>query len=419
MTGAGQKVGGETNGTGVEAGSLDWMMTNLGAVLRRLEKLDKIQDNQKQLLERVASCEERFAKIQCVLGYDAPEQDVAQGILMGLGNPLLDVIVPVEAPVLRKFGLKANDAIIAAAKHKPLFELIQTPQFKPVYLAGGATQNSIRVAQWLLKLPQAVTFFGCVGSDKDGNKLEEVAEEGGVKVVYQRHQKETTGTCAALLTGHDRSLVTSLGAAIKFSHEFLSDPKNWKVVEKAEVIYVGGFVFDVSVKSIEMLSRHAAEKGKTLVMNLSAPFLIKYFADKKINILQYIDVLFGNQDEARELAKALKLGSQDVKVIARKIMDLPKANGNRKRSVVFTGGREATIVGWEGGEPFENNFDPVAKEKIVDTNACGDAFVGGFLAQLVRKKDVAVCLKCANYAASVIIQHNGCSFPDQPTFRLH
>jgi sugar/nucleoside kinase (ribokinase family) len=44
---------------------------------------------------------------------------------------------------------------------------------------GGATQNSIRVAQWLLKLPQAVTFFGCVGSDKDGNKLEEVAEEGG------------------------------------------------------------------------------------------------------------------------------------------------------------------------------------------------------------------------------------------------
>jgi hypothetical protein len=31
---------------------------------------------------------------------------------------------------------QANDAIIAAAKHKPLFELIQTPQFKPVYLAG-------------------------------------------------------------------------------------------------------------------------------------------------------------------------------------------------------------------------------------------------------------------------------------------
>lgn len=241
----------------------------------------------------------------------------------------------------------------------------------------------------------------------------------GVRVMYQRHPTERTGSCAALITGHERSLVTNLGAALKFTHKFLAKEENWKIVEMAEVIYIGGFVFDVSIQSIEMLCKLAAEQDKVLVMNLSAPFLIKYFVDKKLNILQYVDVLFGNQDEAAALAKALKLGTTTAISTARKVMALPKLNEKRKRSVVFTGGRDPNVVGWEGGEPFEDVFEPVPKEKIKDTNACGDAFVGGFLSQLVRKKDVQTCLKCANYAASVIIQYDGCSFPEVPTFRVN
>ena len=68
--------------------------------------------------------------------------------------------------------------------------------------------------------------------------------------MYQRHPSERTGSCAALITGHDRSLVTNLGAALKFSHKFLQKPENWEIVEKADVIYIGGFVFDVSVEYV-------------------------------------------------------------------------------------------------------------------------------------------------------------------------
>jgi adenosine kinase len=31
------------------------------------------------------------------------------------------------------------------------------------YIAGGATQNSVRVAQWILGLKNATAYFGCVG----------------------------------------------------------------------------------------------------------------------------------------------------------------------------------------------------------------------------------------------------------------
>ena len=70
----------------------------------------------------------------------------------------------------------------------------------------------------------------------------------GVRVMYQRHPTERTGSCAALITGHERSLVTNLGAALKFTHKFLAKEENWKIVEMAEVIYIGGFVFDVSIQ---------------------------------------------------------------------------------------------------------------------------------------------------------------------------
>ena len=50
------------------------------------------------------------------------------------------------------------------------------------YVAGGATQNSIRAAQWLLQVPGATSYFGCVGSDDYAEKLRKAAPDGGVNV---------------------------------------------------------------------------------------------------------------------------------------------------------------------------------------------------------------------------------------------
>ena len=50
------------------------------------------------------------------------------------------------------------------------------------YVAGGATQNSIRAAQWLLQVPGATSFFGSVGDDAHAQKLRDAASSGGVNV---------------------------------------------------------------------------------------------------------------------------------------------------------------------------------------------------------------------------------------------
>lgn len=71
-------------------------------------------------------------------------------VLMGMGNPLLDISSDVSQEMLDKYGVELNNAILAEEKHLPIYDdLVQN--FDPQFIAGGATQNSIRVAQWMLK----------------------------------------------------------------------------------------------------------------------------------------------------------------------------------------------------------------------------------------------------------------------------
>lgn len=51
-----------------------------------------------------------------------------------------------------------------------------------LYVPGGATQNSIRVAQWLLKTPGSTSYFGSVGKDDFGDKMAAYARKDGVDV---------------------------------------------------------------------------------------------------------------------------------------------------------------------------------------------------------------------------------------------
>jgi len=54
---------------------------------------------------------------------------------------------------------------------------------------------------------------------------------------------------------------------------------------------------------------------------------------------------------------------------------------------------------------------PVDSNEIVDTNGCGDAWVGGFLSQYALGRPLDECARAGNWASSVIIKHIGCTYP--------
>ena len=341
-------------------------------------------------------------------------EEVPEGVLVGFGNPLLDITVVTNEAFLQKYKLDANNAILADESHTPLFEEVR--HMNPDYMAGGATLNTIRVAQWLLQRPKATTFFGCIGCDHNADILKEKSRSVGVHGSFQIYEKKPTGMCAAIITGENRSLVSELGAALNFTHHFLEHHVNQALIKKARVFYVCGFPFAVSPKSVKLIAEHACAENKTLVMNLSAPYLCHFFTDPDINIMPYIDVLFGNETEAATYCKLAGINTTDIQEMALAVCKLPKKNPNRSRIVIFTQGKEPTVVA-HNGQVALHPIEPIDKSLIKDTNGCGDSFVAGFLAQLVHGKPLEECLRCGRYAAKVIIQYFGCTYPDKPDFK--
>lgn len=338
---------------------------------------------------------------------------VQEGVLLGMGNPLLDISAKVKPEMLEKYKLKANDAILT--EDEAIFEEM-VGSYQVEYIAGGATQNSIRIAQWIIGKPKATTYFGCVGDDSSKQKLVEKTEEAGVNARYQISDKFPTGRCAVLITGVERSLVTKLDAANHFTVSHLDVEENWKLVEKAQVVYSAGFFLTVSVDSMLKVAKHCAAKGKTYCLNLSAPFLSQFFKDQMMSVLPFTDIVFGNETEAAAYAETQNLGTTDVKEIAKRIAMLPKENGSKSRLVVITQGSDPVVVVSEG-VVSEYPVQALKEEEIVDTNGAGDAFVGGFLAQYVQNKPMANCINCGVWAAVEIIKRSGCTLPETMDFQ--
>ncbi|XP_073452867.1 adenosine kinase isoform X6 [Aquarana catesbeiana] len=285
---------------------------------------------------------------------------LSENLLFGMGNPLLDICAVVDKDFLDKYGLKANDQILAEDKHKELFEEL-VKRFNVDYHAGGSTQNSVKVAQWMIQKPYKVaTFFGCIGTDKFAEILKTKAEEAHVDARYYEQSEQPTGTCAACITGDNRSLVANLAAANCYDKaKHLDLKENWQLVEKAKVYYIA---------------------------------------------------------EAATFAREQGFETEDIKEIARKAQALPKVNTKRPRVIVFTQGHEDTIMATVD-KVVAFPVIEIDQSKIVDTNGAGDAFVGGFLSQLVSDKPLEECIRAGHYSANVVIRRAGCTFPEKPDFK--
>jgi adenosine kinase len=342
---------------------------------------------------------------------------VKEGILFAIGNPLLDISAEVTAEFLKKYGLEPNNAILAEDKHKGMYDDMVT-NFKVEYVPGGATLNTVRTAQWIMGIPRSVSFVGCIGKDKYGQILEDMANRAGVATHFQYNETENTGTCAVLLTGMNRSLCAYLGAANHLSVDHLRKPEVQALMEKAQFYYMSGFPLTVTPEGMLEVAKFACERNRLFCMNLSAPFLCTVFKEQMMKVLPYVDILFGNESEAEAFSNEHGWNTKDMKVIAEKLAQLPKQNGARARVVVLTHGALPTVV-YRNGEVKEYDIVHIKQEDIVDTNGAGDAFVGGFMAELVQGACIDTCIRCANYAANFIIQRSGCTLPERNTYSEH
>jgi adenosine kinase len=228
--------------------------------------------------------------------------------LFCIGNPLLDVSAEVDQAFLDKYDVKLNNAILAEEKHVPVFEDL-VANHKVQFIAGGATQNTARVAQWQVNVPGAVTYTGCIGKDKFGKNLKDAAMSDGLNTPYYEIETAPTGTCAVLIVGTERSLIANLAAAEQYKIEWTKTPAIQAAIADAGYFYIAGFVLTHSADSILHVAQHASDNNKVFCMNTSAPFLFQvppFFAAFK-QAWEHIDILFGNESEAAAMVPSFPM----------------------------------------------------------------------------------------------------------------
>jgi len=329
--------------------------------------------------------------------------------VFGIGNPLLDISATVDKQFLEKYGLKESDAILCEEKHQPIYkDMVDTHEVH--YTAGGAGQNSIRLCQWMLNRPNSTTYVGCVGDDEYGRTLKEEVTKDGVDANYYVQTEKPTGTCAVCITNKERSMVANLSAANEYKKTHFDSEEIQKKVEQAKVFYLSGFFLTVSPETMIAIGEHAVKEGKTVVMNISAPFLVDFFHDQMMSVMKYADIIVANELEAAAFGKKMNFG-EDLKEVAKKTAHTEYV-GKKDRVVVFTRGKDSSyIYSKTSDDVTEHNVKPIDQEKIVDVNGAGDSFVGGFLSGLAQGQEPREAVRYGQYSAWVIIQTGGVVLP--------
>lgn len=267
-------------------------------------------------------------------------------------------------------------------------------------------------------MPAKVLFTGCIGKDEFGDMMSKKANEDGVLTHYSICESVPTGTCAVCLTdqGKNRSLCAFLGASQKFTEQHLRD--HWsQLVENTDIVYLSGFLLAVSPASYHLLGEHVAKSSnskKRFCLNLSAPYISAVFGAELEKVIKYVDILFGNDDEALAFAEYMKWDTKDVEEIATKICQSEKLRPEVNRIVVLTQGDRPIILAQSDGDSVsiaQYPCKPIPDSEMVDTNGAGDSFAGGFLSQFMQGIGLDFCIEMGSYAAREIIKVSGINLP--------
>lgn len=138
---------------------------------------------------------------------------------------------------------------------------------------------------------------------KSANEAESVISH------YQVHAPPNrTGACAVIISAHDRSLCTTLRAAEMFSSSHLSSPDIANLLAGAKYFYIEGYFLTHGIESALEVAKAASSRGRTVVLNLSAPFIPQFFKLQLEELVPHVDILIGNESEAGAYAKAAGMG---------------------------------------------------------------------------------------------------------------
>ncbi|MEM3134035.1 MAG: carbohydrate kinase family protein [Candidatus Caldarchaeum sp.] len=233
---------------------------------------------------------------------------------------------------------------------------------------GGSAAN---VAHTLSLLGTSAVMIGCVGEDPLGEMLVKGLVDAGVDTAHvQKTSADITGiTYIVVSKNGERTMLAYRGANKHLNHTHLS----FDVLNDAAILHFSGYSFlegpqrETAFKALEK-----ADNAVTLDLCIplaSQPLLLE-------NIVKHVDCVFLNSAEYSVVKGYFGVSS---------VSDLARQWGCM---VVFKKGSEGCEIAETDGEVVRLSAEPV---ETVDGTGAGDAFIAGFLHEMLKGSPATVC----------------------------
>jgi sugar/nucleoside kinase (ribokinase family) len=308
--------------------------------------------------------------------------------IVAIGDAIVDVFATCDDAFLAERGfVKGSMRLLSTQEARDLYTAMGPGR----EVSGGSAANSMAGAA---ALGLKAAFVGQVADDQLGAIF--AHDMRSLRVRFETPaipDPPPTGRCLILVTPDaQRTMSTFPGA----SHELTPAALDAELIRSASVTFLEGYLWGPERPRAAMLeaARIAHSAGRTVAFTLSESLCI---GDRREGVLGMIeaktaDVLFGNEDEVRQLTGCGELA------------DCIAALSNNVGTLVITRGAHGAIA-VDKGERAEIEAAPV--ERIVDTTGAGDLFAAGFLAARCRGRPLRACLETGAIAAAEVISHFG------------
>ena len=235
------------------------------------------------------------------------------------------------------------------------------------------------------KLGGNAIMLGAVGCDDFGKECKNTLKKFGVNTQYiQEVNNCNTGVAVVIVINGDNRIILEGGANIRFDKAAMYKTLEQNI-KKDDILICQ---LEIPLDCVEEAFKIAQSKGALTILN-PAP------AQKIIhNILINTNVIIPNETEA-EILTGAKTNTEE---------GIEKANNILKGYGI----KEVIITLGKKGCYYNGKTYPAMKvEKVVDTTAAGDTFIGALAAQLVKGKTVEQSIELCQKACALKIIRKG------------
>ncbi len=304
--------------------------------------------------------------------------------VFGLGNTLMDVLIPVDDKHLIEIGLKKG--VMHILEDKTVQNLLDKFSHKnPRIVPAGATTNTLF---GIGALGGKCLLCGSVGNGKYGNMYEELVTKEGVTPRLMKCDKDRTGQVLCFVTPDaERTFGVHLGAAIKLSRDAILEED----IISSKYVYFTGYEFESVNKAVMQSIAIAKKNNVKIVIDLADPEIIKRnMGSIKRVVKDHIDILFMNKAEAKAFTGMDP--EEAVKEVGKNV-DIAVVKTGKTGSLVMSKGRLARI------RAYNTN--------AVDTTGAGDLYAAGFLFSIIQGKNIEEAGKIGSFIGSKIVAQIG------------